>query len=191
MVVGVPRGCLILDTVADIHVMEQNTPVQVHPFSVMEYWDRTARLHDFVYITVDTGDPQLRRKTAEFFADYSKRNDREGRYLLSADIADPLWEATFANPAEIRLNRQAEMEVIEARVNEAVRGEDVVDALIRALARLSDIADLKRLSSDAGIEWQQWSKGGLLADEAGRLVAKALEKDKQHALLQVAMLELR
>lgn len=191
IVAGVPRGCLILDKVGEINVMEQNAPIQVHPYSVMEYWDGSARLHDFVYITVDTGDPDLRRKTTEFFADYRGRNDRDGRYLLSADIADPLWEATFTSPAEIRLNRQAEMAVIEARVNEAVRGEGVIEALIRALAQLSDIADLKRVSGDAEIPVARWFEVGPVAVNAARLVAEAVRTGRQQALLQVAMAELQ
>jgi hypothetical protein len=190
-VLGVPRGCLILDDIAAPTVMEQNAPVQVHPFSVMEYWDGPAQLHDFVYVTVDTGDPALRRTTAEFFEEYRTKKGRDGRYLLAADMADHLWEPIFASPAEMRLNKAAELKLIEARVAESARGEEIIEALIRSLARFPGIDDLKRLSQDAGIPWQRWSKGGRIGDEAARLVAEAVGLGKQQALLQVVMLELK
>jgi hypothetical protein len=191
VVLGVPRGCLILDDVAATKVMEQNAPVQVHPFSVMEYWEGPAQLHDFVYITVDTGDPDLRRTTADFFEEYRTKNGRDGHYLLAADISDPLWEATFTSPAEMRLNKAVELRLIEARVAERARGEDVTEALIRNLGRFAGTDDLKRLSQDADIPWRRWSKGGRIADEAARLVAEAVELGKQQKLLQFVMLELK
>jgi hypothetical protein len=169
--------------------MEQNAPVQVHPFSVMEYWDGPVQLHDFVYITVDTGDRGLRRKTVEFFEAYRTTKGRDGSYLLAADMTDHLWEATFESPEEMRQQKAAQLKLIEARVAEATRGDRVIEALIRRLAQFSTVNDLRLLSKDAGIDWQRWSEGGgLIGDEAARLVAEAIRLKKQQALLQVVML---
>src|SRR5262249_50382854 len=153
-------------------------------FSVMEYWEDSTLLHDFVYATVDTSDPRMRERTEEFFKDYRVAKGRDGSYLLGADIANPLWEATFMSPAEMRVHKAAQLKLIEARVEEAVHGEGTTTALVHRLARLDDAEDLKRLSADAGIDWRRWFEGrGRIGEQADRLVAEAIRLNRQQALL--------
>jgi hypothetical protein len=162
----------------------------IHPFSIMEYWDGTARLDDFVYATADTSDRFFRRTIEAFFETYRKDKQRDGVYLLASDVSDPLWEAVFASPREMRLGGPEQLRIIEARVREAATGTQVVETLIRRLSQLDHQVDLKRLSFNVGLDSHRWSRGGRLADEVARLVAAAIESGKQDALLHAATLEL-
>lgn len=190
VVKGLPRGCFILDELGSIYAGDSHAPIQVHPFSVMEYWDGTTRLHDFVYATADTSNALYRDELSSFFEKYRKANDRQGEYLTAADISSPMWNAVFANPEEMRTRKTAQLRLIESRVREAANDESILDALLRKLSGLPDVADLRRLSSSAGIEWRVWSAGGSLADEADRLVDAASRSGKQLPLLQAVQLEL-
>ncbi|HWJ41114.1 MAG TPA: hypothetical protein VNT29_08265 [Candidatus Limnocylindrales bacterium] len=190
LVRGIRRGCLILNAPDAIRrVGGKQAPVQVHPFSIMEYWSGDTQLHDFVYVTVDTGDPELRRKTSTFFEEYRTAKGRDGSYLLAADMSDPLWSAEFASPEEMRARKAPQLRLIEKRVQEATCGVTVTEGLLKELSKLPDIGDLRRLSEDADIPSRRWSEGGRLADEAARLVDEAIRSNKMQALIQVVMTE--
>ncbi|CAA2105435.1 hypothetical protein MBUL_03191 [Methylobacterium bullatum] len=189
VVSDIPRGCLVLDKVDDVDGVEQGAPVQIHPFSIMEYWQDNVQLHDFVYATADSADSDFRCGISRFFEDYRHDRGREGSYLTSADIANPMWDALFANPEDMRFRKAAQLRLIERRVAEAARGEDVVDALLRMLSNVQEATVLKRLSEKSGIPWRRWSQGGSIAEEAGRLVDRAIETERQQALLYAAQFE--
>ena len=189
---GIPRGYLILDKRDQVRVREHGAPVEIHPFSIMEYWDGSAQLLDYVYATVDTTEADFRDKLTDFFESYRIAEGRGGEYLLAADVSDPMWDAWFSSPAELRDSRRAsQLRLIEARVHDAVSGQDVVDALIRTLSQSDNVKDLRRLSKDAGIEFQRWSAGGTVAEESARLVSEAVRSGKEQALIQVVMAEAR
>ena len=185
----IPRDCLILDNVEAIGEVEQRAPIQAHPFSVLEYWDGPTQLHDFVYATAYTGEKRFRHEISEFFETYRKARDRDGSYLIAADIEQPMWEAIFASPAEMRKDKDAQLRLIEERVQDVVKGVDVVEALVRKLSGVMDETDLKRLSVKAGIEWRRWSRGGSIGEQAARLVDAAIRSSKQQALLYAIQFE--
>jgi len=188
---GIKRGCLVLSKVAAVEVKEQGAPVQVHPFSIMEYWNENIQLHDFVYATGDTRSKGFRRDVSQFFESYRNDKGREGSYLTTSDIADPMWDATFADPAEMRASRGPQLRLIEKRAEEAVSGPGSIDALLRKLSSLDSHSDLMRLSEKAGIPSPRWSSFGIsLGEEAARLVDVAIQSNKQQALLHAVMLEL-
>lgn len=187
---GIPRGCLVLDKVDAIQGVEQRAPVLIHPFSIMEYWEGDMQLHDFVYATADSREPGFRDELSGFFEAYRKDKDRDGRYLTAADIANPMWDAVFSDPEDMRARKAAELRLIERRVAEAAKGQDVVAALLRKLCTVGDIADLKRLSEKAGIRWRRWSRGGSIAEESTRLVQAAVEDEMEQPLLYAVQLEI-
>jgi hypothetical protein len=190
VVKGIPRGCLVIDKVDEILNSGRRAPVQVHPFSIMEYWDGDIQLHDFVYANADSTDRDFRGNLTEFFDVYSKEKDRHGIYLTAADIAEPMWEAMFSDPADMRVRKAAQLRLIERRVAEAAKGQDVVAALLRRLSAVGSTSDLKRLSEKSGIPWRRWSQSGLIAEEAQRLVDAAIGEEKELALLYAVQLEL-
>jgi hypothetical protein len=184
-----PRGCFVFDKIECVDRVGQSAPMLVHPFTIMEYWDNTAQFHDFVYASADTSEPGFRRELINFFEAYRKANGREGEYLISADITEPIWDAVFASPEEMRSRKAPQLRLIEARVRDTVNGEDVAYALIQELSQLHDIDDLRRMSADAAIPWQRWFTGGPIAEESIRLVDQAIRSGKQQALLQVILME--
>jgi hypothetical protein len=155
----------------------------------MEYWDGDMQLHDFVYATADSTDPGFRGYLTEFFEGYRKDKDRHGTYLTAADIAEPMWDAMFADPADMRVRKAAQLRLIERRLADAAKDQDVVAALLRRLSAVARTDDLKRLSEKAGIPWRRWSQGGSIAEEAGRLVGAAVEDEKEQALLYAVQFE--
>lgn len=183
---GIRRPCVILDNVNQIEVLDRKAPVMAHPFAVMEYQEGDAQFHDFVYVTVNTLEKTMRRDVTKFFESYRKDRGREGIYLTSADIVEPMWEATFEDPSDMRENKAPQLRLIQQRVKETVAGKDVTDALIRKLCKLSTPSDLKHVSAKADIPYRRWwAEGKTLAEMAQRLVDDAIRSDKQLALLQV------
>lgn len=187
---GISRRCLVLDDVSAILVVERDAPVEVHPFAVMEYHEGNAQLHDFVFATADTSEKTLRGDVTRFFETYRQDKGREGKYLTSADIANPMWDAVFVDPADMRLQKDHQLRLIDQRVAEAASGEDVTAALIHRLCDLGSVADLNRLAAKADIQQNRWRVDGIsLAEAAQRLVAYAIQSGKQLALLHVVQLE--
>ena len=190
VVAGIPRGCLVLDVPNQIEPFNERAPVMVHPFSVMEYWDGSTLLHDFVFATADTRDRGFRLDLERFFEEYRKANGRDGSYLLAADVAEPMWDAVFASPAEMRASRTPQLRLIERRAEEAMNGQSFIEALLRNLSSVGEHADLARLSTRAGIPPQRWKAAGIsLAEQAARLVDVAVESKRQQALLQAVVEE--
>jgi hypothetical protein len=186
---GVPRACLLLTKVDHISVNDTEAPILIHPFTVMEYWTDTAQLHDFVYATADTSNAGFRRELSTFFEAYRTAHGRDGSYLVAADISCPMWDAVFANPEDMRMRKASQLRLLEARIRATANGDDVVDALVRKLSQVDGVDVLVRLSTDAGIEPRRWLAGGLIAEEAARLVDAAIRADKQLTLLQLVLLE--
>ncbi len=186
---GLPKVCLVLSDPDSIDVSPIGAPVQIHPFSIMEYWDDDAQLLDFVYCQADSSDDTGHERLSLFFERYCRDKEREGRYLVAADVANPMWDAEFSSPLEMRTEKAHQLKLIESRATEAAEGRDDTEALIRLLSKVSDVGDLKRLSKAAGIPWRRWFQNGTIADEASRLVEQAVGGDKRFRLAQAAQLE--
>src|SRR5204863_8585593 len=105
-----------------------------------------------------------------------------------ADIGQPMWDAVFSDPEDMRTRNPEQLRVIEQRVQDTIAGTDVTVALIRKLSNLPRVNDLLRLSFNAGINSNTWFAEGRLADEAERLVAAAIQSGRQQALLQAVQM---
>ena len=188
---GIPRGYFVLERPEDVRCRDEEAPIHVHPFSVMEYSSGSAQMLDYVYATGDTSERSFRGELTSFFERYRKAEGRDGTYLLSSDISEPMWDAWFSDPTELRRGKKAQLQLIEDRVNEAVNGGSVIDALANAISTLPNITktDLLRLSEDALIKTGRWSHEGTIAENSARLVAEAVRVGQQKALLQLVIME--
>lgn len=188
---GIPRGYFVLDKPSDVTVLARQAPVEFHPFTIMEYWNGSTQWLDYVYATAYTNDRGYRSTLERFFEGYRRQHDRNGTYLLGSDSYEPMWEASFNSPEEMRRAKAAQLRLIDARVKEALNNEDVIEELAEALVRLPGLTntDLQRISLDADIDPRRWSAGGTLAEEISRLVDEAVRGEKQHALIQVVSME--
>lgn len=187
---GIPKICLALSDPDAISVHDTGAPVLFHPFTIMEYWDTDAQLLDFVYCTGDSTDSDYRQSLEAFFEDYRQDKGRDGRYLTNADVSDPMWNAEYSSPADMR-DRPARVNLIEARALEAASGQSDLEALIRLLSRADEASDLKRVSDAASIAWRRWFReNDPLARQVEQLAGFAVDDgDKLLRLTQAARME--
>ena len=186
---GIPKICLELRDPEFFHVTHRTAPVLVHPFSIMEYWDKNAQLIDFVYASGETSDRDFHRRFATFFEAYRKEYGREGVYLTSADVSQPMWRATFSSPGDMR-GKDAQVRLIEARAEGNVRNDKLIRQLMEQLGAVPSTDDLKRLSNDADIPWRRWFRGGSIPEEVAHLIDAAVSARKLLPLSQATYLEL-
>jgi hypothetical protein len=189
---GIPRGYLVLDERAQIiNEVHEKAPIQIHPFSIMRYSSESGLLFDYVYATAHSGDRNHRGKLTRFFEKYRTEHDRQGEYLLAADNVVPMWSSWYNSPDELRRDEHGMIQLLQARVDDAVNGSEVIDDLLRRILGIPDIdtAILRLLSTDADIDLRYWYRGGAVAEEVPRLVNQAVRSNKLNALIQVTVVE--
>lgn len=182
---GLPRGHLV-PVGPGLEVKHRSAPVRFHPFSLMRYYDGDRELLDYVYATVDSGNPKWRQKLEAFFENYRRDRGRRGRYLLAADIDDPLWEAEYVSPEALRrADHQAEpqLRLLQARFEERLRGREQIEAVLGALARLTR-DELKQVGTNADLPPARWFTNGTVIDESNNLVDAAIGADRLEALIE-------
>jgi hypothetical protein len=190
---GIPRGYLVLEKPSQIsEVVVRDAPTQIHPFTIMEYARGNSLLFDFVYATADTADRSYRKELEEFFEFYKNDDGRYGRYLLSADIGDPLWESDYDEPAALRRDQGAiaQLDLLEARVRkESFRGHSL-DLILDGLATNYDDESLKRLSDIAGLPSSQWYAPGLpIAALSARMLETARKRERIEVIIDAIALD--
>lgn len=185
---SLPRGCLVISDPDQVEVHDAIAPMVIHPFTVMEYYAGARKLFDFVYAQADTACPGYRLSLAAFFDAYKDMNERYGRYLLGGDTIQPLWEAEFSSPADLRRADPAadsKLELLEARVQERMLGHDVVDTLLEALGEVLHTPDEVRvLSAEIGIPPGVWYSGGSVVETINQFVNAARLRSKLTALIE-------
>ena len=157
----------------------------------MEYWDADAQFLDFVYCQAETTNTDYRGSLEAFFEHYRNDKGREGRYLTAADVAQPMWDAQFSSPSEMRRDNSGSIKLIEARALEAADGLGNINALIRLLSKAQTSGDLKRLSEFANIQWRRWFReSDSIAEQVEELAKHAIEDgEKLFHLTQAAQME--
>jgi hypothetical protein len=189
----ISRGYLVFNNPDKIDVLDDQAPIQIHPFTIMEYYSGTKELFDYVYATGDTGDPDYRIYLGRFFSDYKDENGRYGRYLLAGDMIEGLWNAEYNGPDDLRRadpSAKSQLELLEARVQEHLLGEDKIEPLLEALGTTSDsVEDLKRLSRDIDIPPAIWFQGGSLADVCSQFIDTVRRQNKLVELVETFTLQ--
>ena len=179
---GIPRGYLLVSDPGDITTTNDDVaPVRFHPFTIMEYESGNAKLFDFVYATVDSGDAAWRQNIEAFFDSYKNTNDRYGRYLTAADMVTPLWDAAYGSPSDLRRangDSESQLSLLQARVRETISGTDTIEKTIAALGQVCvEKKDLRRYSDEINIPRSQWSSGGSLANATSQFIAKVVQRE--------------
>lgn len=184
----IPRGYLMLNEPDSVQLRGETAPTQIHPFTIMEYTAGSMELFDFVYVTIDTGNPAYRGALAEFFDTYKNDRGRFGRYLLAGDMVDALWDAEYDSPADLRRadpSAGSQLALLEARVRERMLGNDTIERLLEALGSTSHSNDdVKRLSKDIGINPSIWFRGGSLAEACSQFMDEVMRKNKLEELVE-------
>jgi hypothetical protein len=165
---GIPRGYLRITTPQAVDPMGQ-AATEIHPFSIMEYASGDVELFDFVFYTAITAVKNYRRDTEKFFDDYKNEKDRQGRYLIAADVAEPMWDSDFTSPNELK--RNANYQLLLRRIEDSMAGNDTMEHLHRVLCK-TDRDLLKRFGADIGIPQALWFRDGSLSDESANQLAR-------------------
>jgi len=186
---GIPQGYLIVNSIDRHSIANDYAPVQFHPCSVMEYEAGSSKLFDFVYATADSGDPEWRRGIEDFFESYRREHGRNGTYLTSADIGDPLWNATYQTPADLRKGShigRSQLELLEARIQERLNDQNCIEQTLNQLVQVCDEPhELQMLSDEIDVPRTQWSAAGSLADAAASFLAAVVKRPgKMEELVQ-------
>ena len=183
---GIPRGYLVLESDKQIEKIDMGAPVLFHPCTVMSYARNGAILYDFVFATANTGVDSYRSRLEIFFASYRERHDRYGRYLISADIGEPLFDADYVSPSKLwRLDDtgRAHLELLEARVREDTFKDQTIDNILQVLTTYCDNDSLETIADHIGIPRGQWSPSRRIADSAATLLQICQERNKVEELI--------
>ncbi len=162
---GIPRGYLHLNNPQAVDPLAELVATEIHPFSIMEYASDDVELFDFVFATAFTADRHFRKDIERFFDLYRRAEGRNGRYLIAADVAQPLWDSDFTSPDHLRSadpNSVSHLRLLQRRIEESMGGEETTEHLLRVLAK-TDVGLMRRFSADIGISPSQWSNAGSLA----------------------------
>lgn len=190
---GIPKGYLTVEEPDQVRsVLAHRQPTQIHPFTVMEYSRGNSQLFDFVYATADTGDRNYRSELEQFFDFYKRDSGRYGRYLLTADITNPLWEADYDDPAALRGDRGAvaQLNLLEARVRKETFGGHSLEQILEILSVHYDHDSLQRLSDVVGLPKSHWFATGVpLATLATRILDLARTRERVEVLIDAIALD--
>lgn len=189
----IPKGFLVLETPDQLHIdaNTRNVPTRFHPYTVMEYRSDRATLYDFVYATADTGQANYRTHIERFFEEYRKDKNRSGRYLLAADIEDPLWDAEFESPEHLRRTEpgaKSQLELLNERVQARSFDGQKLEDILRLLTQRYQNDDLEMLSDDINIPDSNWSGGRTLADAAASFLNECVRCHQVAELVEAIQL---
>ena len=192
---GMPRGYITLLTPDQVRSNSQREiyPTRFHPCTVMEYEQGNTKLFDFVFATADTGLRDHRQRLERFFDEYKSRYGRFGRYLLSADIGDPLWEAEYDSPEALRraeAGAESQLQILQARVRRVSFVGKSLEDIVELLTTNYDADSLQHLSTIISVPKAQWfSSGVATATLAVKLLDECLKRGKVEELLDAMAAE--
>jgi hypothetical protein len=184
-ITDLPRGGLVVERAEQLSSHGQNVPSAVHPFSVMHYDSPNGPRLDFVYAQGLANAPGWRTEVQDFFTWFCRVEGRNGSLLLGADLVDPMWDARYDKPADLRAANPDDLALLDARA----LGTDVSTRLIDLLQRwliTSDPTMIDMLGGDIVLPpgWQHVN--GSTAERVNALLAASVRNGKLTALFDAA-----
>jgi hypothetical protein len=158
----------------------------------MKHEENGLEMFDFVFATANSGDPDHRRHLQEFFESYKARPGRNGEYLTSADISNPLWEARYQSPQELcrsHPSAQSHLKFLERRIQEAQLGKETQLHVLRALCSLPDVEYIRRISRQIDMNPALWISTSSLSDNAVQFLARVDMATQMPALIETLAVE--
>lgn len=189
---GIPKGFLIINNPDDLKPTTDSCPTLFHPCTVMEYSKNGSILYDFVYATADTSKKMHRGYIKEFFEQYKNDDERYGKYLLSADVEQPMWEAEFENPEALKRSipgAKSQLELLIERVQTNSFANKNLDEILQILTNTYNNKDLKRISDDINIPCAIWFRDARVADAAADFLNVCVSRKKVEELIDKIAME--
>jgi hypothetical protein len=133
---GIPRGCIVIDTIDKIKIIKRNLPVSFNPFSIMEYQIKDSLVYDYVYLSVDNKLKNLRKEIESFFSYYANKEERYGKYLINPDLVQPLFDAKYMSPIDMQTeSEKAQIELLYKRIMDQSVDSKKIEHLIELIPK--------------------------------------------------------
>jgi hypothetical protein len=180
----VPRGYLVVDNLEKIEILGGGCPIVYHPFSIMEYEHKDSLLYDFVYVTADSKAKDVKLKIEKFFNDYSKKDGRNGEYLLNPNIINPIFESRYTCPSELQKpSEKAKLNLLYQRIKDVHFNNVAIDLLINDLPKFYQSSNaIITLARHAGINPTLLAEDSATSMSA-QLISLCIEKEKVEVLI--------
>lgn len=180
----VPRGYLVVDNLEKIEILGGGCPIVYHPFSIMEYEHKDSLLYDFVYVTADCKAKDVKLKIEKFFNDYSKKDGRNGEYLLNPNIINPIFESRYTCPSELQKpSEKAKLNLLYQRIKDVHFNNVAIDLLINDLPKFYQSSNaIITLARHAGINPTLLAEDSATSMSA-QLISLCIEKEKVEVLI--------
>jgi hypothetical protein len=178
---GIPRGYLLINKPEAVTVTDKNIPVQFQPCTIMEYEQGGALLYDYVFMTADSTVPDYRKQAADFFEYYRTTDGRNGKYLFACDVADPLFDAVYQSPGDMRTAYDnGQLELMLQRIRNSRFNNHTIEELAGLLPRLYSTPGAIRTLSNI-IELP----AGLIKDDStAKMTIELLHQSLQHKKME-------
>ncbi|WP_241314037.1 hypothetical protein [Chryseobacterium arthrosphaerae] len=179
---NIPRGYLVIDSIEKVHIEMRNLPVEYHPFSLMEYEYKDGLLYDFVYVTADSKVKNVDSKIEDFFKYYSKKDGRNGEYLLNPNIVDPIFESRYSSPIELtHASEKAKLNLLYERIKGVFFKEQPIEELIVKLPQYyQSSTEIKTLARNIGVNVSH-----LVEDSAASMSAQLINKCLEKGIIEI------
>lgn len=186
----IPRGYIVIDSIEKVHIRERNMPIVYHPFSLMEYEYKNGLLYDFVYVTADSKVENIEAKMEDFFKYYSKKNGRNGEYLLNPNMVNPIFEARYNSPIELtHASEKAKLNLLYERIRDVFFKEQHIEELIVKLPQYYQSSNaIKTLTKNIGLNISHLVEDSA-ASMSAQLINKCLEKGITEILIDRILME--
>ena len=148
-----------------------------------------------MFLSATTEQLSFRTAIQDFFETYRTSQNRNGRYIFSADMTQPLWKARFSSPQEMLEKddfAESQLDVLSSRVRgDTFKDNITIDAINKTiLKQYGGNADgLKLITGNIGIEDWEWYRNEPVAKLSIRILDLCLEKNKVDALLDAILAE--
>lgn len=187
---GIPNGYLLINKPEQ--VIKTGIPglVEFHPCTIMEYQHGDNLLCDYIYVCADSSAPDYRLELERFFEYYRTKEGRNGRYLLACDPAQPMYDAQFSSPAEMKNAPQAAaMKLIAGRIRKVTFNGQTIDNILAAINTThTRPEDIMGLAERIDVPSNQLT-GASAAQLANSLVGLCIDQHKLEELTDLLVME--
>jgi hypothetical protein len=186
----IPNGYILINKPEQVEKHNRVGYVEFHPCSIMEYESGNKILFDYVFVCADVGEPNYRKQLVEWLEYYRTKDGRNGKYLIAPDIANPLFDAQFNSPAEMRQSLQSSgvnniLDRIRQELFNGLTLENILEVLGRHYSREEDLLGL---AGRAGISPAFITRASP-AYMANQLIQHCKQKNKLEELVVLLLME--
>lgn len=191
---GIPKGYLVIKKPEQLEVYDEVQPTIYHPFTIMEYEKAGSIFYDFVYVTVNSDEPNFRDKIRTFLGEYQYFEDRSGKYLIEPFVNNPLiaeQDVMYQSPQDLRKENEAansHLNLIVDRINQVTFKQQTIDEIKIFIDNNLNIEDLKTCSDDILINTSSWLTGEKVGDQSANLLDECMDLNKMDELVDVLVI---